>query len=85
MKTETKIKMPMTNTSYLRYKGTLCPACGCNDLEASEVEQDVATSWQSITCLDCNAEWKDVYVLHMYTDLTMPVTVKPIQSLIVEE
>lgn len=42
----------------------LCPACGAEDsIEGDSVTIDCGKAYQTCTCLDCGAEWEDVYTL----------------------
>lgn len=43
-----------------------CPWCGRGDLEGGPVDITGDKAVQTVGCLDCNAEWQDVYQLKAY-------------------
>ena len=49
--------------AYVRSGGSKCPECNSDQIEGGHMEIDGPTAWQSITCLDCNATWDDIYQL----------------------
>lgn len=59
-----------TQLAYLDSKGTRCPACNSNEIEGMDsADIDKGTAWQAVCCLECEAQWSDVYKLIEYTDL----------------
>lgn len=39
-----------------------CPFCG-GEIEAGDLDADGPTAWSDVRCLNCGAEWQDVYEL----------------------
>jgi transcription elongation factor Elf1 len=40
-----------------------CPVCGFDQVDGGSVEIDGTQARQSVTCLECDASWTDVYEL----------------------
>ena len=40
---------------------TTCPYCGSTDLEGGSVTVEGNEAWQDVGCLDCGADWTDVW------------------------
>ena len=67
----------MSNTAilyskeYAKKDGVVCPFCYSKDIEGySKMETDstfVGRAWQNMSCIDCNAEWRDEYSLTGYS------------------
>ena len=48
---------------YIRNGGNQCPFCNSDNLDGREVTIEEGEAWQPIICLDCDHEWRDVYIL----------------------
>jgi hypothetical protein len=48
---------------YLRHLGNLCPCCHSSNVSYAQLEADGNYAWSYEECLDCGAEWKDIYQL----------------------
>ena len=48
---------------YLDKKGSQCPFCESDAIEAGSLHADGDIVWQQITCIECDAVWDDVYHL----------------------
>jgi DNA-directed RNA polymerase subunit RPC12/RpoP len=48
---------------YLKKKGTVCPYCGSRTLQRGTFRYEEIDISQSVTCLDCNKSWENVYRL----------------------
>jgi hypothetical protein len=59
----------LTNTQYMETGGGVCPNCGGGDIEGGYLEVDGISTWCKVTCLDCEATWRDVYELQQYENL----------------
>ena len=57
---------------YLEADGLKCPNCGSDNISADDPEPDGLTAISRVECLDCKAEWKDVYQLVTFADLQLP-------------
>lgn len=55
--------MTMTKEAYIKSGYTKCPKCKSENIEGGSVEIDCNGASQDVTCLDCNAEWTDIYTL----------------------
>ena len=55
-----------------RVDHTKCPRRGSRDITADDVEATASEARSVVTCLDCGAEWTDVYELTGYEKLTNP-------------
>jgi len=40
-----------------------CPYCGSVDITGGAFEYGCGSVWQTITCMDCDRSWDDVYHL----------------------
>ena len=50
-------------TEYIRSGGVKCPYCGSEEIEGGSIEIDEGRAVQSITCLNCDKFWDDIYSL----------------------
>jgi len=58
----------LTSKEYAAKGGVLCPSCHSKDIEGDcEVSTDIGVAWQNMSCIDCNAEWRDEYSLTGYS------------------
>ena len=57
---------------YLEAEGLKCPNCGSDNISAGDPEPDGLTAVSEVECLDCRAEWKDIYHLATFADLKLP-------------
>ena len=48
---------------YVGNCGGYCPLCDSDDLDYGALSAEDEVVLQLITCLDCGAEWTDVFVL----------------------
>ncbi len=48
---------------YLDKHGSVCPICRCDAIEGGQFQSDSSTVWQSVNCIECGAEWDDIYYL----------------------
>jgi len=62
-------KQPLTDEEYVAKGGGVCPVCGSDQVEGGSIDVDGPSAAQSVSCNDCNAEWKDIYQLTGYADL----------------
>jgi hypothetical protein len=53
------------------YRGTChsCPTCGGWEIEGESVSIEDGLALQDVSCLNCNAAWRDVYVLSGFDQL----------------
>ena len=60
----------MTDAEYVARKGTSCPWCGSNDLEAQvdEAQADGNDAMIPVSCLACGKSWEDLYKLAGYEE-----------------
>jgi transposase-like protein len=47
---------------YLK-NSTQCPICESGNMEGGSIDVNGTSAMQSILCLDCDAEWTDIYYL----------------------
>ena len=66
VKTTTPI---MSQAEYSAHHGTQCPFCRSTQTEGGEVEIDMGTARQKVSCNDCDGEWTDHYTLLSYTPI----------------
>jgi transposase-like protein len=59
----------MTSDEYVGKLDLQCPHCHSTNISGGEVNIDVGTATQEVTCDDCYATWLDVYHLAGYADL----------------
>lgn len=60
-------------TAYLHSaEPNLCPYCKGDDVQGGFVEIDGKQASQNVLCVDCHAEWRDVYVLSTVVEITPP-------------
>ena len=58
----------LDSKEYVEKGGLRCPYCNRSDIEGDLiVETDVGIAWQNMSCIDCNAEWRDEYSLTGYS------------------
>jgi len=62
-------KTAISDEHYVSTGGNVCPSCESRRIEGEHVEAEGATASQSVQCLDCGANWKDLYILKGYLDL----------------
>ena len=72
----------MTDALYLKRGGNCCPSCGGGNTSGGRMEVDGNSSWQKITCGDCEAEWADMYGLRGYDALEGGVDTEAIESVV---
>jgi len=48
---------------YVMGKWAHCPKCGCEQIQGDSIEIAGNIAWQTVGCLDCDAEWIDTYTL----------------------
>ncbi|MDH3599018.1 MAG: hypothetical protein OEU26_05190 [Candidatus Tectomicrobia bacterium] len=55
------------------YLGTChsCPACGGWEIQGDRISIEDGLALQDVSCLNCNAAWRDVYVLSGFVQLTI--------------
>ena len=61
---------PLSDAEYVAKGGGVCPKCGSDQVERDAVDVDGPSASQKVWCLNCDAEWRDVYQLSGYTDFT---------------
>lgn len=67
---ETENKKPLTDEEYVAtYGGGVCPLCRSDQIEGGSVDIDGTLALQKVCCLDCNANWVDIYHLNGYANL----------------
>ena len=54
---------PEVEERYVASGGTICPFCGSSDIEGESIEIHSGYAAQDVTCLKCEREWQDSYVL----------------------
>lgn len=54
---------PEQKEKYLSQKGVRCPYCQCEQVEGGSFDVEAGCCSQYITCLECLAEWTDIYTL----------------------
>ena len=58
----------LNSKEYAAKGGVHCPYCYGNGIETDgNVEIVVGMAWQDMSCIDCNAEWRDEYSLTGYS------------------
>ena len=58
----------LSSKEYVEKGGLRCPYCNREDIEGDcKVSTDVGMAWQDMSCIDCNAEWRDEYSLTGYS------------------
>lgn len=60
---------PLTDEQYVSKGGGGCPSCNSTQIEGGSIEVEGSTASQGVRCLDCNANWNDVYALAGYAEL----------------
>lgn len=62
--------MTISSEQYAAYGGAMCPSCGSHNISSTDqIDHDCDCGTQNIECLDCGAQWTDVWHLRGYTDL----------------
>ncbi len=62
-----KIELPDYDTGLRRCKTNHCPACGSDQIEGQEVEILKGAAAQDMSCLDCDTEWREYYVMNDFS------------------
>ncbi len=57
----------MRNEEYLKSGGVNCPYCNNSAIEGGTVDIQGGSALQTVSCLKCEAEWQDKYVLIEFT------------------
>lgn len=57
-----------TDSDYLE-NCHICPACGASQVEGDSISIEEGLAFQPVSCLSCNASWRDVYVLSGFDQL----------------
>ncbi len=53
---------------YLDDDAQYCPYCHSDDLGYDKLNFESGSTWQDVTCLECNRIWQDVYKLVEVSD-----------------
>ena len=61
---------PMTDETFVEHGGSRCPVCHSHNILANPMEVDAGTAWAGVDCLDCGAEWHEIYNLVGYSLIT---------------
>ena len=64
--------IPLISTTDYLGNYHYCPACGDWQTEGGSVSIEEGLALQQVSCLNCNATWRDVYVLSGFDDLDLP-------------
>mgnify|MGYP001565147231 CR=1 FL=1 len=48
---------------YVNKGFSKCPFCKSDDIQGDSIEVDGHSVWQEIECMNCQAEWTDIYTL----------------------
>jgi hypothetical protein len=48
---------------YLKERGSTCPYCGSQDIDAGKLEADGDYAWCITTCNTCHKSWEDIFTL----------------------
>jgi hypothetical protein len=62
-------RLPFISTASYRGACHSCPACGGWEIEGDHVSIEDGLALQDVSCLNCNAAWRDVYVLSGFDPL----------------
>jgi hypothetical protein len=54
---------PEQEAEYISNRGSKCPICRSDNLEGGSLDVDGPVARVEATCLDCDAEWIDIYTL----------------------
>lgn len=68
------MNVPMTSVKYTDNGGVICPNCESTNLSGTEVDIDGGIATRTVMCLDCDANWTDLYELKGYRYLDIPDT-----------
>lgn len=60
------IDRPLTNKEYSERGGGVCPYCGSTQMDCGDFSWDGQSLHQKITCLSCDKDWADSYILTGY-------------------
>ena len=60
MSTESNITQAQV-TEYVHQGGGHCPHCGSDQISGGHIEVSGTEAWQEVSCMDCEAEWQDLY------------------------
>lgn len=63
------MSIPMTPEQYALSGGVICPVCESTNLSGCGVDIEEGIATQAVMCLDCDADWTDVYHLKGYRSL----------------
>lgn len=66
---KTTAPSPLSDKQYREASGGVCPYCGSENIEGGSIDIQGKTAQQEVSCLECGAEWNDVYHLAGYNDL----------------
>lgn len=68
---EQQHRQPMTEREYTTARGTLCPACGSDDLQAfaGDIKMQDNNLHSPTECNRCGATWREWYSLDGYSEL----------------
>jgi hypothetical protein len=62
-------RLPSMEPSSYRGPYHSCPTCGGWEIEGESVSIEDGLAFQDVSCLSCNAAWRDVYVLSGFDSL----------------
>jgi len=48
---------------YYLTHSSCCPICDSENISAGSIDMGDDSAWQSVTCMECGAEWTDIYNL----------------------
>lgn len=57
---------------YLKNHGNKCPHCGSTELNSHAFESDDNYAWRDVSCLECDEEWQDIYILTDVKSIIQP-------------
>lgn len=60
---------PASQMQHVANNGTLCPCCGSAEIQAGSIELNEDRVTHEVFCLDCDAEWDDIYLFSGYDNL----------------
>lgn len=73
---------PMSDARYLAAAGTVCPACGSNEISADRCSAEGPEATQEVKCITCGANWADSFVLTGYHGLEDGVDADTIRTVV---
>jgi len=59
----TMMNSVMTNEEYIEAGGLLCPYCRSNGITGQGFDGEGRSVWSEIHCINCGADWMDLYTL----------------------